>query len=666
MVIKKILFFSGILLIFCSVAVSAEREIQDYTEISIEELMDIEITSASRQAQKLSQTALPVSVVTAEDIHYSGATNIYEALSFTPSIDVLQVNRNRYALGVRGLHETWSDRTLTMVNGRPADNPLFGGSEFLRLPLIMEDIKQIEVLRGPSGSAWGANAFNGAINIITKRPEESEGVLASTTFNHFGDNYEQLRWAESKDKWSWRISTGYEKQESSSAAITGEHFVSSDFGEFTSDDYRRNLTLDSEFYNKLSQNKTLSFGVGHSHSKVGDYGFFYYYPKEDGFMETTKAFTQIETEHNKDTKSVIEWNGTFTNNKWPSRLKYKSFENQLQGKLDFVPAEKHKTTIGANIKLTHIDQDIMDSRDFIIESEPEDSQTAGLFAVDRWQVTDRFKIETQFQGGWYSETQTDWAARVSGLYALNDEHTDILRISGAKSYRTPFAALRKLDTTRYSGNAKLTAGGSLDNEETYSLEAGYSKKLNSSATFRLDAYLQEYKDLIGYANTVAAPATYQAENIGGARAWGVESELTIRKEKYKFSLWYNFHRFGTTSEPEKLSNKQEVRAYLPAKHKAGVNMRFFLADDITANINYKYSSFTDGTQGPWGGNVAGYNRLDLTIAKEFNFNKAAGEFLIGVSDVFNETEQIVTDTGIASYMHETPGRTFFARLQFKF
>ena len=95
-------------------------------------------------------------------------------------------------------------------------------------------------------------------------------------------------------------------------------------------------------------------------------------------------------------------------------------------------------------------------------------------------------------------------------------------------------------------------------------------------------------------------------------------------------------------------------------------MRFFLANDITANLNYKYSSFTDGTQGPWGGNVPGFNRLDLTVAKEFNLKNTTGEFLIGVSDLFNETEQIVTDTGIASYMYETPGRTFFARLQLKF
>ena len=126
-----------------------------YFRMSLEELMEIEIVSASRKKQRLTDAAVPVSIITAEDIHYSGLTNLYEILQFAPSIDALQVDRSRYALGVRGLHDTWSDRTLTLINGRAADNPIFGGSEFLRQPLLLEDIKQIEILRGPSGAAWG-------------------------------------------------------------------------------------------------------------------------------------------------------------------------------------------------------------------------------------------------------------------------------------------------------------------------------------------------------------------------------------------------------------------------------------------------------------------------------------------------------------------------------
>ena len=84
------------------------------------------VISASRQEQKITETSVPVSVITAEDIHYSGLTNISEILQFTPGVDVLKIDRSSYAIGVRGLHGVITDRTQSMVNGRLADNPGFG------------------------------------------------------------------------------------------------------------------------------------------------------------------------------------------------------------------------------------------------------------------------------------------------------------------------------------------------------------------------------------------------------------------------------------------------------------------------------------------------------------------------------------------------------------
>ena len=124
---------------------------KDFFEMSIEELMEVPVVvSAARQPQKIGQLSVPVSVITAEDIHYSGLTNIPEILQFSPGIDMLRISRFRYAVGVRGLHEFISDRTLVLINGRSAESPLFGGSEYYTLPILMEDIERIEVVRGSS------------------------------------------------------------------------------------------------------------------------------------------------------------------------------------------------------------------------------------------------------------------------------------------------------------------------------------------------------------------------------------------------------------------------------------------------------------------------------------------------------------------------------------
>ena len=90
------------------------------------------VISASRQPQSADWLSVPVSIITAEDIHYSGHTNLPEILQYTPGVDVLRIDRNRYAVGVRGLHDVYSDRTLVLIDGRNAYSPLVRRSRLAR------------------------------------------------------------------------------------------------------------------------------------------------------------------------------------------------------------------------------------------------------------------------------------------------------------------------------------------------------------------------------------------------------------------------------------------------------------------------------------------------------------------------------------------------------
>lgn len=141
---------------------------------------------------------------------------------FVPGMDVLMFNWYSYAVGVMGLHELSSDRVQSLVDGRLVDNPIYGGPEYWNLPVFMEDIKLIEVVRGAGGAAWGANALTGVINMITKRPHEVLGWSGSCTVSEFGDTYSFLRWAEVKGRWSWRTSIGYQDVISSYDAMDGQ------------------------------------------------------------------------------------------------------------------------------------------------------------------------------------------------------------------------------------------------------------------------------------------------------------------------------------------------------------------------------------------------------------------------------------------------------------
>ncbi len=156
----------------------AEQMPADLTQLSIEALMDIEITSLSKKTQKLSEAPAAVFVITQEDIRRSGATSIPEALRMVPGIQVARINANQWAITSRGFNGRFSNKLLVLMDGRSVYTPLFSGVFWEVQDTLLEDIDRIEVIRGPGGSIWGANAVNGVINIITKSAADTQGGLA--------------------------------------------------------------------------------------------------------------------------------------------------------------------------------------------------------------------------------------------------------------------------------------------------------------------------------------------------------------------------------------------------------------------------------------------------------------------------------------------------------
>lgn len=144
---------------------------------SLQDLMNIRVTSVSKTEQKLSQTASAVFVITQEDIARSGARNIPDLLRMVPGVDVAQINANRWAISVRGFNKLFSNSLLVLVDGRSVYTESFGGVFWDQLNMPLEDIERIEVIRGPGGAVWGANAVNGVINIITKKAAETKGAM---------------------------------------------------------------------------------------------------------------------------------------------------------------------------------------------------------------------------------------------------------------------------------------------------------------------------------------------------------------------------------------------------------------------------------------------------------------------------------------------------------
>ncbi len=645
-----------------------EADQENLFEMSIEDLMNVPLViTASRQEQSVFESSVAVSVITAEEIHLSGLTTIPDILQLAPGVDVRRLDRHRYAVGVRGLHGVLSDRTLVLINGRAAANPVFSGTDWLNLPVLIEDISRIEIVRGPGGAAWGANAATGVINIITKKPEDVLGGFVSTTISEFGDSYTHVRYGGMSDLWKWRVSAGYEDIKNSDDAGAGDFRAGNaaigpviGIGTYKSRDFSRNWKFDSEFEYSYSDDTKVLFGAAYSYGESGDYEFVGYFPRRDYLASLTRLFARVDHDFDDGSTGYLQWYGNLWSAHAPNMTEmYRYYENDVEGQYNFEPFDDHKVSVGGNLRWTHIrTENDTTANETVFRGGEFDEYWAGLFVIDRYEVTDRLTLEGQLRGDWYSETDIDWSARASAIYALDDRKDHIVRASFARAFRAPTVGFRRTTSTTVGGLFNtLMPTEDLRNEETWSLEAGYAGRLAEDVTLRVDSYYQRIEDLIGVTIATAGPVTNSTfANTEGATSYGVETEIAFEKEWGKVSAWYAYNDF------ELDRTGQIIRAMLPSKHKVGAKGQVRLAERIMFNANYTYNNAIEADVNPMT-SPGTFHKLDLTLSRKFADGN--GEFMIGIADVLNKTNDAVL--GIADLAgHETPGRTLFARVQWLF
>jgi iron complex outermembrane recepter protein len=184
--------------------VSAQRS-TDLARASIEDLMNITVTSASRKEERANEVAAAIYVITRDDIRRSGMTTIPDLLRLAPGVQVAQINASKWAVSVRGFGGLYSNKLLVLVDGRSVYNHLFSGVMWELLDLMIDDIDRIEVIRGPGAAVWGANAVNGVINILTARAADSQGLLVRAGGGTFEPGQIAARYGGSVGNTSYRV-----------------------------------------------------------------------------------------------------------------------------------------------------------------------------------------------------------------------------------------------------------------------------------------------------------------------------------------------------------------------------------------------------------------------------------------------------------------------------
>ena len=189
----------------CQTPEEPQAGYRELKRLSLEELSQLEITTVSKEPSRAFRTPAAIYVMTQEDIRRSGATSIPDILRLIPGVNVAQIDSGKWAVGVRGFQGRLSRAVRVMIDGRSVYTPLFAGVYWEMHHVMLEDIDRIEVVRGPGGTIWGSNAFNGVINIITKNAKDTRGTLVSVAAGTVEQSQVSVRYGAGDDKLSYRF-----------------------------------------------------------------------------------------------------------------------------------------------------------------------------------------------------------------------------------------------------------------------------------------------------------------------------------------------------------------------------------------------------------------------------------------------------------------------------
>lgn len=502
----------------------------DFTELPLEALMEITISSVSKKEQRLADSAAAIFVITQEDMRRSGVTTIADALRMVPGIQVARIDANKWAVSSRGFNSRFAGQMLVLFDGRVVYTPLFSGVFWDRQDTVLEDIDRIEVIRGPGAALWGANAVNGVINIITKRADETQGGLLTAGGGNEERGFGSIRYGfELNDQTQMRLYLKHQDRDNlqQSTGRGGE-----DAWHMTQGGFR----LDSELTNRDSL--TVQGDV-----YDGRLGETYNYVLPD--YRTVDSVTEVF-----GANILSRWKRSFSDNAdMALQLYYDRSEQEM-----FVIGEKRDTVdldfqnrfrLGSSHELTwglgyRYSRDSITNSTYVMLTPTR--QSADIFSSflqdDITLVPDKLHliVGSKFEHNDYTGFEIQPTARL--LWTPNRQHS--LWLSASRAVRTPSRGERGF--TLYNGTGQDIAGtpvyfqlnGSdrLKSDEMIAYELGYRSEPNER--FALDAatfyniyhQLDVHSQGAPFFETTPAPDHFSIpgylRNSGTAHTWGFE------------------------------------------------------------------------------------------------------------------------------------------------
>jgi len=605
--------------------------------LSMEELMNIKVISASKREENYFDTASAVFLITQNDIRRSGARSIPEALRLAPGVEVARVNANQYAVAIRGQNDLFSDKLLVMMDGRTLYTPTTSGVFWLSQNYPLEDIERIEVIRGPSGAIWGANAVNGVINIITKNAYKTTGSFISVGGGNEEKAFGTIRFGGESDKAAYRAYLMSENRDGGVFPLESVQPAAFPGGQDAPDN--RKFAQGGFRTDWLFDDKT-DIAVHGDFYEVRAGAFGTYVPQP--FIATEQPY--ISTSTYRGHNLVTQIDHRFANqSSLNSRLFYDQyrFDSISYGEkrdtfdidLQYNAPKFYRNLISVGTNYRHSTSVISDTP--TLQMSDANLNLVSLFINDDFELIEnrlRLIAGVKFEKSSYMKWQTQ-----PHLRAIYTEEKWGLWAAASKAVRSPNMAEDSVIANVASGPGFVGRGvgnGGVAPEVVRSYEAGIRFHPNESTLMQVTAFRINYRgisDLNGSAADIfAIPAgtvvPYYYKNVLDGKSEGLEADVTLQlsdrvKVKGTYSFLHQSYRpvASLAGDPEALATVQSTLKQSP-KNRYSLGLSVDPADSLEVDLNlYGWSLFRNDGFGPSNPAtglrrmVSSYNRLDARI-----------------------------------------------------
>lgn len=632
----------------------------------------ISVTSVSKRAEDPFTAAAAVTVITSEEIRRSGARTLPDAMRLVPGLSVANIDGNKTAVAARGFSNVYSPMLLVLVDGRSIYQANNSGVNWILEDYLLDDIERIEVVRGPGGTLWGANAVNGVINIITKSAKDTVGGELSAGFGNQHNGFTHGRFGAALADHTWL--RGYVKHHDSSSLSS----VSTDYQRMTQGGFRLDhendlwkLTLSGDGMGKSygDQNLIPTFGtiIGPGTPKTPD---AYHAERANLRAQATRTWSedtefqvQAYYDHSRDvarTIGSIQVQDVF----------------DLDSQMRFAVGERQTVLVGAGYR--YLPSSLNNHALWSWSQTDREQQLVSAFIHDdielvpeRLRLVLGTKVEHHDFTGWEyapnarlswtpTENQTIWGAVSRAVQVPGRNYNDVFEpiVPYNQLFLPPPAFLPLY--VQFSGSSALKS------QELISYELGYRLRPMEAVTTDLSLFYNRYHNLIAgqanFAGIVPGPVAGTfilpsvASNAGSGTTYGFEGTVDWRATDW----WRLVGSYSLlVTDILDASNKQDPLLLKDPKHQVGLRSQM----NLPANVDFDaMGRFVDSVKGSFG-SAGSYFSLDLRLAWRPQKNLEVA--VVGQNLLEGRHFEYVEDTGARSQVSAQP-RGGYVQLTYNF